>query len=135
MADQSLVTTKFAASKDLVGIIREASLPIAAAYWEKREEYGGWRLLLVPTSQREELPVISKVSSVLREKPFRSVFSLTDVFVDSRELERARALGAYIRDESSIDQQLETTFTGGHYFESVVPIYFAPSLLINVRVA
>lgn len=135
MADSSLVESKLAASKELVQKILDAKLPLAAAYWERREEHGGWILLLVPTSVRDELDMIDKVSSLLIEKRFRSTFSLSDVFVDSHKIERARALGAYIRAESYAGQQIDTTFTGGHYFESVVPLYFAPALLPHLRVA
>jgi len=135
MAEQSLVDSKLTASKELVRRVLDARLPLAAAYWEQREEYGGWILLLVPTSRGDELTMIDKVSSLLIEKPFRSAFSLSDVFVNSHEINRARALGAYIRDESSFGQRLDTTFTGGHYFESVVPLYFAPELLTHLRVA
>lgn len=135
MADQSLVESKIAVSKELVQRIRNDRLPLAAAYWERREEYGGWIFLLVPTSFRGELDTISKVSSLLAEGPFRSTFTLSDVFVDSHKIEQAHALGAYIRDEAYYGQRIDTTFTGGHYFEGVVPIYFAPELLPNVKVA
>ena len=135
MADQSLVESKLAASKELVKKVVDAKLPLAAAYWELREEHGGWIFLLVPASQSDELVMIDKVSSLLIEKPFRSVFSLSDVFVDSHKIDRSRALGAYIRGESYVGRQLDTTFTGGHYFESVVPVYFAPALLPHLRVA
>ena len=135
MADQSLVDEKLKASVELVGKLMGAKLPLAAAFWERREEYGGWTLLLVPTSHLDELALIDKVSSLLIEKPFRSVFSLSDVFVDGRKIDQARALGAYIRDESYAGRQLGTIFTGGHYFEGVVPIYLAPELMKHIRVA
>jgi hypothetical protein len=135
MAEQSLVESKLSASKELVRKIVDAKLPLAAAYWERREEYGGWILLLVPASYHDELQMIDKVSSLLVESPFRSIFSLSDVFVDGHKIEPARALGAYIRSESNIGRLIETTFTGGHYFESAIPLYFAPELLTHLRVA
>jgi hypothetical protein len=134
MADQSLVESKFVASKSLTARLVDEHFPLAAAYWERREERGGWILLLVPKSFEHERSLIDIVSSLLIEKPFRSVFSLSDVFVESRMIDRARALGAYIRDEDYVGRPIDTTFTGGHYFESVVPIYFAPQLLKHVRV-
>jgi hypothetical protein len=135
MADQSLIESKLTASKELVRKLLDMKLPLAAAYWERREEYGGWIFLLVPASHLDDLGLIGEVSSLLIEKPFRSIFSLSDVFVDGHKIDRARALGAYIRDETYVGQQLDTIFTGGHYFEGVVPIYFAPELMTHVRVA
>lgn len=135
MADQALVESKLAASNELVKKVVESNLPLAAAYWEWREEYGGWILLLVPKSYRDEAGFIDKVSSLLLGAPFRSIFSLSDVFVDSHKIERARALGSYIRTDSSFGQRIDKTFTGGHYFEGAVPIYFAPELSPNLRVA
>jgi hypothetical protein len=135
MADQSLVESKLAASKSLTSQLVEGQFPLAAAYWERREERGGWVFLLIPNSYQYERSLIDRVSSLLVGKPFRSIFSISDVFVESQMIERARALGAYIRDEDYIGRPIDTTFTGGHYFESVVPVYFAPSLLKHVRVA
>jgi hypothetical protein len=128
MADQSLVEGKLSSSKELVKRIPDVWLPLAAAYWERREDYGGW-ILLAPKSQGDELTMIDSASSLLIEKPFRSVFSLSDVFVDGHKIDQARAPGAYFRSDSYIGGQLDTTFTGGHYFEGVVPVYFAPELL------
>jgi hypothetical protein len=135
MADQSLVAGKLTASEELVRTALDPKLPLAAAYWERREEHNSWIFLVVPMSHRDELAMIGKVSSLLGEKPFRSVFSLSDVFVDAHQIDRARALGAYIRDASYVGRQLDTIFTGGHYFESVVPVYFAPALLPHLQVA
>ena len=74
-------------------------------------------------------------SALLVEAPYRSVFSVSDPVVDGRQIERARALGAYIRVEPYIGRHIDATFTGGHYFEDVVPVYFAPELLTRLRVA
>jgi hypothetical protein len=135
MADQSLVESKLAASKLLTSQLVSERVSLAAAYWERREERGGWVFLLIPNSYQYERALIDRVSSLLVGKPFRSAFSLSDVFVESQMIERARALGAYIRDEDYVGRPIDTTFTGGHYFESVVPVYFAAPLLKHVRVA
>ena len=135
MADQSLVESKLVASKSLTSQLVGERFPLAAAYWERREERGGWVFLLIPNSYQYERSLIDRVSSLLVGKPYRSIFSLSDVFVESQMIERARALGAYIRDEDYVGRPIDTTFTGGHYFESVVPVYFAPQLLKHVRVA
>jgi hypothetical protein len=62
------------------------------------------------------------------EQPYRSAFSLSDVFVDAHQIARARALGGYIRSSDDIARQFDTTFTGGQYFESVIVIYIVPKL-------
>ena len=51
------------------------------------------------------------------------------------KLERARALGSYIRIDPYIGRRIDTTFTGGQYFESVIPVYLAPELMPHLRVA
>jgi hypothetical protein len=61
-------------------------------------------------------------------QPYRSVFSLSDVFVDAHQIERARAIGSYLRSPDDLGRQFDTTFTGGHYFESVIVVYVAPEL-------
>jgi hypothetical protein len=63
----------------------------------------------------------------LVQSPYRSVFSLSDPAVDAQS-DRAKALASYLRSPSSIGRQIDTLFTGGEYFESVVPLYFAPEL-------
>jgi hypothetical protein len=63
------------------------------------------------------------------------VFSISDPSVDSRQIKRARALGAYIRVEPFIGRRIDDTVTGGEYFESVVPIYLAPELITHLHVA
>jgi hypothetical protein len=135
MADQSLVDSKIEASKELVQKLLAAKLPLAAAYWDWREERGGWILFLVPRSSRDDRKLIDEVSSLLVQRPFRTIFSLSDIFVDRLQIDRARAIGAYIRTEPYVGRRIDTTFTGGHYFEGVVPIYIAPDLLTHLRVA
>ncbi len=91
--------------------------------------------MLVPTSPEEEGRLIKEATALLVESPYRSVFSLSDPAVDSRQIDRARALGAYIRVAPYIGRRIDTTFTGGQYFESVVPVYLAPELMTHLRVA
>jgi hypothetical protein len=51
-----------------------------------------------------------------------------DVVVDGRQVERARALAAYIRRPEDMGRRFDTTFTGGQYFEGVIVVYVAPQL-------
>jgi hypothetical protein len=132
MADQVLVESKVDSSIRLSKELAEAGLPLLAAYWEWREERGGWIFFLVPTSSKDESLLIEELSARPR---YRSTFSLGDVIVDSHQMERARAIAAYIRRPSDIGRQFDTTFTGGHYFERVVPVYFSPELMPHLRVA
>ena len=118
-------------AKELIG----RGSPMLAAYWEFREEDGRWTLMLVPTSTEQERRLIKDATALLVESPYRSLFSLFDQSIDSRQIERARALGAYIRIEPYIGRRIDMTFTGGQYFESVVPVYLAPELLTHLRVA
>lgn len=129
MVDQSLVDRKLAASFDLVAHLVKVGAPLLAAYWEWRDEKGYWELVLVPKSRVEERELINKATEVLREQPYRSVFSLLDFTVSGREIERARAIGAYLRRPEDVGRRFDTTFTGGHYFESVIVVYVAPELL------
>jgi len=125
------VETSERLAKELIG----RGNPLLAAYWEFREEEGRWTLMLVPTSPEEERRLIKEATTLLVESPYRSVFSLSDSAIDSRQIDRARALGAYIRVEPYIGRRIDTTFTGGQYFESVVPVYLAPELMTHLRVA
>jgi hypothetical protein len=109
--------------------------PLIAAYWEFREEDGRWTLVLIPPSPEQERRLIKEATALLVEAPYRSVFSLFDSSIDSRQIDRARALGAYIRVEPYIGRRIDTTFTGGEYFESVVPVYLAPELMTHLHVA
>jgi len=115
-------------------LIRRGS-PLLASYWEYREDEGRWTLMLVPTSPEEEHRLIKEATALLVETPYRSAFSLSDPAVDARQIERARALGAYIRVKPYVGRRIDTTFTGGQYFESVVPVYLAPELITHLRVA
>lgn len=135
MAAESLIESKFEASKQLTRLLIERGAPLLAAYWEFREEVDRWTLVLVPKSSGDEPRLIGLASDLLVESPYRSVFSLSDPAVDSRQIDRARALGAYIRVEPYIGRRIDTTFTGGQYFESVVPVYLAQELMTHLRVA
>src|SRR5260221_14332956 len=135
MAAESLTESKLEGSKQLARELIEQRAPLLAAYWEFREEVDRWTLVLVPTSPDEERRLIKEATTRLVEAPHRSVFSLSDPSVDARQIERARALGSYIRVEPYIGRRIDKTFTGGQYFESVVPIYLAPELMTHLRVA
>ncbi len=135
MVTEALSDRKIDASGELAReLIRRAS-PLLAAYWEFREELGGWRLVLVPTAAGEERRLVKEATDLLVEAPYRSTLSLFDPAIDSRQIDRARALGAYIRTEPYIGQRFDTTFTGHQYFESVVPVYLAPELMSHLHVA
>ncbi|MEJ0077788.1 MAG: hypothetical protein WDO17_20600 [Alphaproteobacteria bacterium] len=135
MADQSLVESKVEASKKLVQKLVNDGLALVAAYWDWREERGGWVLFIVAQSFADERKLIAAVSALKNEMPFRQVFSLGDVIVDSHQIERARALGAYIRIAPFEGRRIDTTFTGGHYFEGAIPIYLREDLLTHLHVA
>lgn len=135
MAAESLVESKLEASKRLANTLIRLGAPLLAAYWDFSEDIDRWTLMLVPTSSNEERSLIEHASTLLVEAPYRSVFSLSDPSVDSHQIERARALGAYIRVEPYVGRRIDTTFTGGQYFESVVPVYLAANLLSHLSVA
>lgn len=135
MAAESLVESKLEASKRLANTLIRLGAPLLAAYWDFSEDIDRWTLILVPTSSNEERSLIEHASTLLVEAPYRSVFSLSDPSVDSHQIERARALGAYIRVEPYVGRRIDTTFTGGQYFESVVPVYLAANLLSHLSVA
>jgi hypothetical protein len=135
MAAESLVESKLESSKQLARELIKRGAPLLAAYWEFREEVDRWTLMLVPTSPEEERRLVKEATDLLVESPYRSAFSLADPAIDSHQIERAKALGAYIRIEPYIGRRFDTTFTGGQYFESVVPVYLAPELMTHLRVA
>lgn len=135
MAAESLVESKLDASKKLVADLVKRRAPLLAAFWDFREEVDRWTLVLVPTSPNEDRGLIDLATDLLVEKPYRFIFSLSDPEVDSHQISRARALGAYIRVKPYEGRRIDTTFTGGEYFESVVLLYFAPELMKHVRVA
>jgi hypothetical protein len=130
MVDLSLVERKFEASRTLTDRLVGAGAPLLAAYWEWAEERDRWAFYLVPNSNDDERALVDAVSAIMIEQPYRSVFSLSDVFVDAQQIARARALGAYIRSAEDLGRRFDTTFTGGHYFESVIIIYIAPKLRV-----
>ena len=135
MVADTLVDRKVEASERLAKELIGRGGPLLAAYWDFREEVGQWVLVLVPTSPKEERRLIEQATALLVEASYRSVFSLSDPVVDSGQIERARALGAYIRVAPYVGRRIDTTFTNGQYFESVVPVYFAPGLMTHLSVA
>jgi hypothetical protein len=128
MVERALVERKLEASRELAGRVRSTGAPLLAAYWEWQEDKGRWIFYLVPKTIADERGLVEKVAGIMTEQPYRSVFSLSDVFVDSHQIERARAIGAYLRSSEDIGRQFDTTFTGGHYFEGVIVLYVAPEL-------
>jgi hypothetical protein len=135
MVAESLTDSKFETSKQLARELIEQGAPLLAAYWEFREELDRWTLFLVPTSSDEQGRLIKEATGRLVEMPYRTIFSISDPAIDSRQIERARALGAYIRVAPYVGRRIDTTFTGRQYFESVVPVYLAPELMTHLRVA
>ena len=135
MVTESVVESKVEASKQLAKRLIDAKAPLLAAYWDYREEVGRWTLVLVPVSPSDERVLIKDATDLLVEQPYRLVLSISDTSVDSRQIKRAQALGAYIRVEPFVGRRIDMTFTGREYFESVVPVYLAPQLMTHLRVA
>jgi hypothetical protein len=135
MAAESLVESKFRASTQLVNQLIEGDAPLLAAFWDFHEDVDRWSLVLVPKSPDQQPALISQATRLLVEKTYRSVFSLSDPTVDSRQIERARALAAHIRYEPYVGRRIDTTFTDGQFFESVVPVYFRPELMTHLQAA
>ena len=135
MAAESVVESKLEASKQLAKQLIEGGAPLLAAYWEFREEVDRWTLVLVPVSPGDERQLIKNATGLLAKQPYRFILSISDPSIDSRQIERARALGAYIRIEPYTGRRIDMTFTGGQYFESIVPVYLASDLLTHLRVA
>jgi hypothetical protein len=128
MAERSLVERKLEVSRQLTDQLTSAGTPLLAAYWEWRHEKDRWIFYLVPKTTADERALVEKVSGIVVQQPYRSVFSLSDVSMDSHQIARARAIGAYLRSSEDFGRQFDTTFTGGHYFESVIVLYIAPEL-------
>jgi hypothetical protein len=128
MAERSLVERKFEVSKQLTSLLKADGAPLLAAYWEWTQEKDRWIFYLVPKSSDDERKLAESASQIMITQPYRSVFSLSDVFVDAHQAERARAIGSYLRSPDDLGRQFDTTFTGGHYFESVIVVYVAPEL-------
>jgi hypothetical protein len=128
MAESSLVERKIEASQQLIRQLEAQRAPLLAAYWEFAPEKDRWILYLVPKSAELERESLAAISKTMSSPPYRSVFSLSDVFVDAQQIPRARAIGTYLRSPEDWGRQFDTTFTGGHYFESVIVLYIAPEL-------
>jgi hypothetical protein len=135
MAAQPLIDSKFDASRRLVDDLIARNAPLLAAYWEFREEVDRWTLVLVPDSADVERALLKLAIDLLVQPPYHAAFSLSDPSIDGRQIGRARALGAYFRIEPYVGRRIDTTFTGGEYFESVVPVYFKPELTTHLSVA
>jgi hypothetical protein len=135
MAAESIVSSKFEASRQLAERLLERGAPLLAAYWEFREERDRWSLVLVPGSPSDERLLIKQTTDLLVKPPFRSAFSISEPSVDSLQIKRARALGDYIRVEPFVGRRIDNTFTGGEFFESVVPVYLAAELVTHLHVA
>jgi hypothetical protein len=135
MAADALVDSKFEASKQFANSLVQRGAPLLAAFWDFHEDVDRWTLVLVPTSPEERRRLIKQATDLLVEPPYRAIFSISDPLVDSHQIDRARALGAYIRYEPYIGRRFDTTFTNGEFFESVVPVYFKPELLTRLAVA
>src|SRR3954447_15094453 len=135
MAAGSLVDSKFEASKQLASELVQRGAPLLAAFWDFHEDIDRWTLVLVPISPDEQGRLIKQATDLLIEPPYRSIFSISDPLVDAQQIERARALGAYIRYEPYVGRRFDTTFTNGQFFESVVPVYLKPELLTRLAVA
>jgi hypothetical protein len=135
MAAETLVESKFRASTQLVDQLIESGAPLLAAFWDFHEEVDRWSLVLVPMSPDQERALNKLATDFLVERPYRSIFSLSEPTVDSRQIERARVLGAYIRYEPYVGRRIDTTFTDGQFFESVIPVYFKPELMTHLQAA
>ncbi len=128
MAEHSLVERKLEASKTLIDELIKVRAPLLAGYWEFASEKDRWSLYLVPKSIQDERDLVDATSKIMITPPYRSVFSLSDVYVDASQIVRARAIGSYLRSSEHLGRQFDTTFTGGQYFESVVVLYISPEL-------
>jgi hypothetical protein len=128
MVDRALVERKLDVSRELTRQLTSADAPLLAAYWEWTQEKERWVFYLVPKSIRDEGVLVNSASKMMVTQPYRSVFSLSDVYVDAQQIPRARAIGSYLRSPEDLGRQFDTTFTGGHYFESVIVLYISPEL-------
>ena len=128
MVERSLVEQKFELSKKLVERLNAETASLLAAYWELASERDRWSFYLVPKSIEQQAQLIDATSRIMITPPYRSVFSLADVYVDAHQIARARAIASYLRSTENLGQQFDTTFTGGQYFESVIVLYIAPEL-------
>jgi hypothetical protein len=128
MADRRLNPTKIDASDKLTKALVSQNSPVSAAYWEYQEERGGWVFFLIAPSEAEGFTLVRDAATFLVEAPYRNVFSLSDVIIDARQIDRAKALANYLNQRAIFGTQVSTTFTGGHYFEEIIVVYFSPAL-------
>jgi hypothetical protein len=128
MAERSLVERKLEVSQRLLDQLKAEQAPLLAAYWELPPEKDGWIFYLVPRSTAMERNLIEVTSKIMITSPYRSVFSLSDVYVDAQQIPRAGAIGCYLQSPEDWGRQFDTTFTGEQYFESVIVLYIAPEL-------
>jgi hypothetical protein len=135
MAAETLVDRKVEASERLVEELINRAAPLLAAYWEYREERDRWSLVVTPQSSKDEKRLISDAMGLVFESQHRSSLSPFDLSIGDLYTKRARALGAYIRKEPYVGRRIDTTFTDGEYFESVIPVYFKPELMTYLSVA
>jgi len=135
MAERALVEKKLSESFKLASQLASSGAPLLAAYWELLEETGRWDLQLVPISPAEEMALITMATDLLVEPPYRFVFSVLDVAVNARQIDRARAVAAYMRSPEDIGRRFDTTFTGGEYFEAFIVVYLAPELQRHLSAA
>lgn len=135
MAAESVVERKLSVSVELAKELLAQGSPLLAAFWDYDSDVERWTLMLVPTSPGDERRLRSEAVDLLVKEPYRSAFSVSDPGVNARQIDRARALGAYIRVEPYIGRRMDTTFTGDQYFESVIPVYLAPELMTHLPVA
>ncbi len=90
MATEAIGDRKIDASEEFAEELIRRGSPLLAAYWEFREELGGWRLVLVPTVAEDERRLIKEATSLLDEAPYRSTLSLFDTAIDSHQVDRAQ---------------------------------------------
>lgn len=135
MAAESLVEKKNEASRKLAEALVHNGAPLLAAFWDFDGDIGRWTLMLVPTSPAEYRQLVELATDLLIVPPYSSVFSFSDTAVDSQQIDRARALGAYMRIEPYIGRRIDTVFTNGQFFESAVPVYFRPDLMTHFEAA
>jgi hypothetical protein len=128
MAERSLVERKLELSRKLIDQLRDDQAPLLVAYWELPPERDRWIFYLVPKSPEMESKLVRATSEIMITSPYRSVFSLSDVYVDAHQISRARAIASYLQSSEDLGRQFDTTFTGGEYFESVIVLYVDPEL-------
>jgi hypothetical protein len=134
MVTEMLGDRKIEASERLAQELVRRGSHLLAAYWEFSDESDRWTLMLVPTSPEEERHLIKEATALLVEDPYHLAFSILDAAIESHQIDRAKALGAYIRVQPYPGRRFDKTFTGHQYFESVILVYFRPELLTHLAV-